>query len=188
VAAKGAETEPVPAVTEKLMLSPSATTWPWASVATALISLSSNPSAVRLLGLAVRAIVFTGPGIKLTEVFPDTPPTVAVIVAEVRLVELVRVTVAFPVVVVVAPDRVPAVVVKVKVVPSGTLLFAVSLTVAVITVVEVPLATISVLPAVAVTEPTEGATRVIVTVSVVLFEEVAVMVSIPPAGTVSGAV
>jgi len=187
VAAKGSETEPVPAVTEKLMVSPSATTWPCASVTAAFISLTSNPSAVRVLGLAVRTIVLTGPGIKLTEVFPDTPPTVAVIVAEVRLVELVSVTVALPLVVVVAPERAPAVVENVTTVPSGMLLLAVSLTVAVITVFEVPLATISELPAVADTEPTSGATRVIVTVSVVPFEEVAVMVSVPPP-TVSGAV
>jgi len=188
VVAKGSETEPVPGgVTEKLIISPSATTWPCASVTAAFISLSSNPSAVRLLGLAVRAIALTGPGIKLTEVFPDTPPTVAVIVAEVRLVELVSVTVALPLVVVVAPERAPAVVENVTTVPSGMLLLAVSLTVAVITVFEVPLATISELPAVADTEPTSGATRVIVTVSVVPFEEVAVMVSVPPP-TVSGAV
>jgi len=148
VVAKGSETEPVPGgVTEKLIISPSATTWPCASVTAAFISLSSNPSAVRLLGLAVRAIALTGPGIKLTEVFPDTPPTVAVIVAEVRLVELVRVTVAFPlavfeIMVVWVPGVTlsisPAVVVKVTGVPSGILLLAVSLTVAVIGVVEAP--------------------------------------------------
>jgi len=189
VAAKGEETKPVPgASTEKLMVSPSATTWPHWSVTAAFISLTSNPSAVRVLGLAVRTIVLTGPGIKLTEVSPDTPPTVAVTVAEVRSVELVRVTVALPLVVVVAPERVPAVVVKVTIVPSGMFLLAVSLTVAVITVLEVPLATISALPAVTVTEPTKGAPRLIVTVPGEPFEEVALMVSVPPAGTVSGAV
>jgi len=113
------------------------------------------PSAERLDGFAVRFSAATGPAMKLTLVESLTPPQVAVMVAEPRLVGLVKVAVAFPLAVVVAPERVPAVVEKVTVVPSPMFLPLVSLTVAVIMVLEAPSATISELPAVIVTEPTE---------------------------------
>jgi len=187
VAAVGAETDPVPAVTEKLMVLPSATIWPCKSVATACTVLVLDPSAVRVLGVAVTDIVFTRPGIKLTDVFPDTPPAMAVTVAEPRLVELVRVAVAFPLAVMelkviwvpaVTLSISPSVVEKSTVVPSGMLLPLVSLTAAVIRVVEVPLATISELIEVTVTEPTMGATRVILTVEETL-PDWAITVSMP---------
>jgi len=124
------------------------------------------PSAERLDGFAVRFSAATGPAMKLTLVESLTPPQVAVMVAEPKLVGLVKVAVAIPLVVVelkvvwmpaVALSISPAVLVKLTVVPSPMFLPLVSLTVAVIRVLEVPLATIAVLPAVADTEPTKAA-------------------------------
>ena len=108
------------------------------------------PSAVRLLGMAVRAISATAPGIKLTVVLSVTPPQVAVIVALPTLVGLTSQAVAMPLVVVAlmmvgvaggAPSNSPAVVVKVTVVSSATLFPLLSCTVAVISVFDAPSAT-----------------------------------------------
>ena len=55
-----------------------------------------DPSAVRLLGVAVRDIALTTPGRKLTVVFPFTPLQVAVTVAEPTIVGLVNKVVAVP--------------------------------------------------------------------------------------------
>ena len=100
VVAVKAESVPVPAVTLKVMVSPSATALLLASVTSAVIVLVLVPSAVRLLGVAVSEIVFTTPGIKLTDVFPETTPAVAVMVAEPTFVGLVSKAVAIPLVVV----------------------------------------------------------------------------------------
>jgi len=173
VVAVKAESVPVPVVTLKVMVSPSATTLLLASVTSAVIVLVLVSSAARLLGVAVREIVFTAPGIKLTDVSPETPPAVAVIVADPTLVGLVRVAVAIPLVVVaVKVDWVPAVTlsispavaVKVTVLPLAILLSAVSFIVAVIRVLEAPSATILEEPALTETEPTVATMSVILTV------------------------
>jgi len=165
-----AERVPDRALIERV--SPSATGLLLASKTVTSMVLVLVPSAVRFAGVAVTVSVAGGPAIKLTEAVPEIPPTSAVMSAEPTLVGLVRVAVAIPLVVVevmmvwvpaVALSISPAVVEKVTVVPSAMLLPLVSLTAAVIRVYEVPLATISALPAVTVTEPTRGATRVIVT-------------------------
>ena len=175
-----AENVPVPVITLKVMVSPSTTVLLLASVTSAVIVLVLEPSAVRLLGVAVRDIALTAPGIKLTDVFPETPPAVAVMVAEPKLVGLVRVTVATPLVVAaLAADRVPAVVVKVTVVPSAILLSAVSFIVAVIRVLEAPSATMLEEPALTETEPTVAAMSVIFTVAEVPLVDCAVTVSVP---------
>jgi len=162
------------------MVSPSATVLLLASVTNALIVLVLVLSAVRLLGVAVREIVFTAPGIKLTDVSPETPPAVAVTDADPTFVGLVRVTVATPLVVVaVALSRVPAVVVNVTVVPSATLFPLVSCTVAVIKVCDEPSATMLEEPALTVTEPMVAAISVILTVSEVPLVAWAVIVSVP---------
>ena len=180
VVAVGVERVPVPAVTEKVMVSPSATVLLLASVTTAFMVLVLESSAVRLLGVAVREIALTAPGTKLTVVSPETPPAVAVIVAEPKLTGLVRVTVATPLVVAaLAADRVPAVVVKVTVVPSAILLSAVSFIVAVIRVLEAPSATMLEEPALTETEPTVAAMSVIFTVAEVPLVDCAVTVSVP---------
>jgi len=100
VVAVDAERIPEPVVTEKVMVSSSATTLLLASVTTAFMLLVLEPSAVRLLGVAVREIALTAPGTKLTVVFPETPPDVAVMVAEPTFVGLVSKADAIPLVVV----------------------------------------------------------------------------------------
>jgi len=143
----------------------------------------------RLSGVASTFTVLTGPAIKLSMVESFTPPEVAIIVAVPRFVELVIVTVAIPfVVVAVAAERVPAVVAKLTDMPSAILFTLVSLTVAVSNVLEAPSATMLGQPAVTVTEPTAAAIIVMVSVPVVPFVDVPVTVSVPPAGTVLGAV
>jgi len=128
--AVGSDRVPVPVVTLKLMVSPS-TALRFRSVTTARIVLVPVPSADKLFGLAVTATLLTGPAIKLTVVVSFTPPEVAVTVAVPTMVGLVSVTVATPLTVLaVAADNVPAVVEKLTVVPSATLLPLVSLTVA----------------------------------------------------------
>jgi len=131
------------------------------SVTTARIVLVLTPSAVRLFGLAVRTIVLTAPGTKLTVVVSLTPPAVAVILAVPRLFELVNVTVATPFVVVAvvmvgvaSASTVPAVVVKVTVSPSSTLVPLLFFTVAVIRALDVPSATMLLLSACMLIKPT----------------------------------
>jgi hypothetical protein len=159
------EIEMAPLTTEKLTNS-ELTGFPFASRTAASMVLMLMPSAERLDGFAVRLSAATGPAMKLTLVESLIPPQVVVMVAEPRLVGLVKVAKAFPLVVLalkvlwvpaVALSISPAVVVKLTGVPSPILLPSVSSTVAVIRVFEVPLATISALPAVTVTEPTEPA-------------------------------
>ena len=117
-----------------------------------------------------------------TVTFAFTPPEVAMIVALPRLVELVMVTVAMPLVVVaVGAERLPAVVEKLTEVPSGTLLPLVSFTVAVIRVPLTPSATTFSDPAFTSTEPIEVAMRVIVTVEKVPFVASARTTSSPAA-------
>ena len=143
----------------------------------------------KLSGVASTFTVLTGPAIKLTVVESFTPPEVAIIVAVPRFVELVIVTVATPfVVVAIAAERAPAVVVKLTDVSSAILFPLGSLTVAVSNVLEAPSATMLGQPAVTVTEPTAAAIIVMVSDPVLPFVDVAVTVSVPPAGTVFGAV
>jgi len=188
VTAVGLDRVPVPVVTLKLIVSPS-TALPFRSVTTARIVLVPVPSADKLLGLAVTATLLTEPAIKLTVVESFTPPEVAVIVAVPRFVGLVSVTVATPfVVVAVAAERPPAVVAKLTDVPSGILFPLVSIIMAVMSVEEAPSATMLELPAVTLTEPIRAVMSVIVSAAEVPFVDVAVTVSVPPAGTVFGAV
>ena len=101
-------------------------------------------------------------------------------VAVPRLVELVMVTVAIPLLVVeLEEDNIPAVVVKLTVVPFGTLFPLESLTVAVIRVLVVPSAGIVSEPAVRFTDPADEATRCMVVVEKVPFVASALMVSLP---------
>jgi hypothetical protein len=149
------EIEIAPLTFEKLTSS-ELTGLPFASETAASMVLMLMPSAERLAGFAVRFSTATGPAMKLTLVDSLTPPQVAVIVAEPRLVGLVSVVVANPFAVVApAAERMPAVVVKLTEVPSAMFFPSVSLTVAVIRVLVAPSPTISELPAVNVTEPTE---------------------------------
>ena len=179
----------VPSWALKESVSPSATGLLLASTTVTFMVLVLVPSAVRFAGVAVTVTVAGAPATKLTVPVAFTPPHVAVMVAEPRLVGLVRVTVATPLVVVaLAAEKVPAVVVKFTVVPSAMLLPLASFTVAVIRVPEAPSAAISEHPVLTVTVPTVAATRVILTVEDVPLEEVAVIVSLPPPGTASGAV
>ena len=100
VAAVGAESTPVPDVTEKDIISPFATALPLTSVTNARMVLELEESAVRLLGVAVSKMELTAPGIKETLVVSLTPPAVAVILAVPTFVGLVRVAEATPLVVV----------------------------------------------------------------------------------------
>ena len=171
-------TERLPLRTVKLMVS-LATGLLLASMTVALMVLVLEPSAVRLSGVASTVTVFTAPAIKLTEAVPEAPPQVAVMVAEPRLVGLVRVTLATPLVVVaLAAERVPAVVVNVTVVPSAMLLPLASFTVALIRVLEEPSATILEEPALTVTVPTVCSVNSILTVCVTLLDD-AVTVVVP---------
>ena len=149
---------PVP-VRMKVMVSPSATALPFASITIALTVLVLEPSAVRLLGEAVSVIPAATSGIKVTDVLAEMPPALIVMVAEPTFVGLVSFAVAVPFVVVVTSLSVPAVATKVTVVLSGMLLPAASFTVAVI-VVDEPFATIPAEPAPAVTEPTTASINV----------------------------
>ena len=179
VTALAAERVPLTAV--KLMVSP-LTTLLFASVTVALMALVLAPSAERLSGVASTVTVFTAPAIKVTVVLAFTPPHVAVTVAEPRMDGLVSVTVATPLMVVaVAAESVAAVVLKLTVVPSATLLPLVSFTVAEINVVEVPSATILELPALTATVATDAATSVIASEPVLALVDVAVTVSLPAA-------
>ena len=147
------------------------------------------PSADKVSGEAVSTIVLTAPALNVTVTVLDTPPQVAVMVADPTMVELVNVTVATPfVVVALTAESVPAVVVKLTVVPSNTLLPLAFLTVAEINVVDAPSATMLDEPAVTVTVPTVAAIIVMVSFPVLALVDVAVTVSVPPPGTVLGAV
>ena len=180
--------ERLPPTTAKLMVSPD-TGLLWRSFTVAWIVLVLTPSADRLSGVASTLTAVTGPATKLTVVVSFTPPEVAVIVAVPRMVGLVSVSVATPfVVVAVAAERVPAVVMKLTDVPSAILFPLVSFTMAVMSVAEVPSATMLELPGVTLTEPTFALIIVIVSDPVVPFVDVAVTVSDPPAGIVLGAV
>jgi len=180
--------EKPPLTTVKLMVSPD-TGLLLRSRTVAWMVLVLTPSADRLSGVARTFTVLTGPAIKLTVAESFTPPEVAVIVAVPRMVGLVRVTVAAPfVVVTMEADKAPAVAAKLTGVPSGILFPLVSFIMAVMSVEEVPSATMLALPAVTVTEPTVVAIIVMVSVPVVPFVDVAVTVSVPPAGTVSAAI
>jgi len=161
VIAVASESVPVPAVTENDIVSPP-TGLSFASITTAWIVLVLAPSAVRLFGVAARFIVSTAPGVKCTDVESLTPPTVAVMVAVPRLVGLVNMAVATPFVVVavvmvgvVSASKLPAVVVNVTSIPSGTSLPLISLIIALIRVFEMPSATILSEPVLSDTDPTE---------------------------------
>jgi len=105
------------------------------------------------------------------------------------MVGLVSVTVATPFVdVAMAAERAPAVVAKLTGVPSGILFPLVSFIMAVMSVEEVPSATMLPLPVVTFTDPTVALIMVIVSDPIVPLVDVAVTVSVPPAGTVFGAV
>ena len=154
VIAFAAESVPVPVATENDIISPKPTGLPFVSVTTARIVLVLEPSAVKLFGLAVRTILLTTPGTKLTIVVLLMPPAVAVIVAVPRLLELVNMAVATPFVVVfsivkvgISESRLPAVVVNVTVVPSSTLVPLLFFTVTVIRLLDFPSATILLLSA-----------------------------------------
>ena len=180
--------ERMPLTDVKLMVSP-LTTLLLASVTVARMVLVLIPSADKLFGLTETATALTGPATKVTVVVSFTPPEVAVTVAVPRLVALVRVTVATPfVVMALAADKVPAVVEKLTVVPSGTKWLLVFLTVARMTVESEPSATMVLLPEVTATEPTGTAVMVMVVVPKTPLLDVAVTVSVPPAGTVLGVV
>ena len=104
------------------------------------------------------------------------------IVAVPRLVVLVMVTVALPLLVVeLEADSIPAVVVKLTVVPLGTLFPLESFTVAVIRVLDVPSAGIVSEPAVRFTDPADEAARCMVVVENVPFVASALMISLPAA-------
>jgi len=180
--------ESIPLTAAKLMVSPF-TTLSLASVTVARMVLVLVPSADRLLGVAVITIDSTGPAMNVTVVLAFTPLQVALTVAVPRSVALVKVTVAIPLkVVAVAEDKAPAVVVKLTVAPSGISWLLVSLTVARMTVESTPSATMVLLPAVMVTDPTGTVVMVMLAVPDVPFIDVAVIVSVPPAGTMFGAV
>jgi len=120
------------------------------------------------------------PVTNLTSVSPVMPPAVALTTALPVIFELLRLTVAIPAeVVAVAAERVPAVVVKLTIVPSAMLLPLSSLTRARIWVWAVPSAGMLSAPAVTSTEPTIAVIRMILALADVPFGALALRVSVP---------
>ena len=165
VVAEAAERVPEPEVIVKVIVSPSAMRFPWASFTRARISLVLAPSAGRVLGVAVTVMLATTVPLKVTVTVCVTPFEVAVTVADPAAVPAINETDTIPVsstVVTLVLDKVPRVVEKVTVVPTGTGFPVVSLTVAVITLELEPSAGMLVGDAVRAMDPTPALVRVMV--------------------------